>query len=341
MKRRTVLAAGAAVFGAGAAAAIGYSVRDAVDPAPAPSGTPQARPSAVVAEAAARFRFSVATDPKRTLIHDQAGRLLATLTHGARTVALPGPVRAFTEPATTTARINSSTWVRIGPTAWDADAPLDTAWASWLFANIGSAEDDILAIALQYLHGSPVRRTAGVAVAGDAGFGYINNDTLRDGADFFDYLRIPWTFPDGERRRPSQRFDRDLDCSGYLRLVYGYRGGIALHRGNGIVDGLPRSAWAMADHAPAVTVASTRRPDQVPEDLSRLQPGDAVFFALHDEIPAVITHSGIYLGRDTTGGMRFVSSRGTADGPTFGDIAGDGVIDSGYFGDRLRRAIRF
>ncbi|MET0698959.1 MAG: hypothetical protein ABWY93_04785 [Mycobacterium sp.] len=280
-------------------------------------------------------------DPQRTLLRDTSGRLVFTLTRGARTVVVRGPLRTFTESSTTDAEIRSTDHVYIAPRPWDGNID-DQGWARFLIDRLHTTEPDLLEISLQYLAGSPTIVSDGQRIAGDAGFGLRGNGDDRDGADFYDYLNAPWKFPDRKSViQASTKFDRQLDCSGYLRLVYGFRSGIPLFYGNGVVDGLPRSAWAMADHAPSVVVASSKRSDSPPDDLSRISPGDAVFFALHDDRPGDISHSGIYLGRDNEERMRFVSARSTANGPTFGDLGGDGVIDDGYFGDRLRRAIRF
>ncbi|MER7892124.1 NlpC/P60 family protein [Micromonospora sp. NPDC094482] len=292
-----------------------------------------------------QYQLVERTRPERTEVRrrsDQA--VVATLTAGARTVVVAGPPRQFTEPSTTPAVIDSTSWVRVAPRAWQAEHDLDEKFASWLLDQIEAKNPpvDVLAAAMQYLPDAPDGvNDDGVRYIGDAGFGYVHSADERDGADFYDYLEIPWKFSDSGRAKPSKRWDRDLDCSGYLRLIYGYRFGIPLFNApvNTTVNGLPRTASSMASYARSVLIAAGRNPSRAPTNLSAMQPGDLVFFALHDD-PGLITHSGIYLGKDQDGGMRFVSSRGTVDGPTFGDVRGDGVVDSGYFGERLRRVIR-
>ncbi|HEU4349559.1 MAG TPA: hypothetical protein VFR35_17410 [Actinoplanes sp.] len=283
-------------------------------------------------------------DPARTEVRRRDGdKMLATLTVGARTVVFAGAPRRFTDPSTTSAVVDSAVRVRIAPRAWRIDPTPDDVVA-WLLRQLEDEDPpiDVLGAAMQYLADAPDRRDSrGVRYAGDADFGYVHSRDERDGADFYDFLEIPWDFPDSGRRRPSERWHKDLDCSGYLRLIYGYRFGIPLLNGkvNATVDGLPRTAASMAAYARSVTVAAGRSPSRPPKDLSALQPGDIAFFALHDD-PALVTHSGIYIGDDGDGRMRFISSRGTVDGPSFGDVRGDSVLDSGYFGDRLRRVIR-
>jgi cell wall-associated NlpC family hydrolase len=282
--------------------------------------------------------------PARTQIRRRADQtVVATLTVGARTAVLTGPERRFEEPSTTAAVIDSTSWVRLLPRPWRQGDDTEDWFVRWLHDQVGATgPPDVLAASMQYLEGEPDRRDKrGVRYAGDAGFGYVHSRDERDGADFYDYLEIPWDFPDAGIKRPAKRWRGELDCSGFIRLVYGYRFGVRLlnQTATTTVDGLPRTAASMAVYARSVVVAAGRNPSRPPTDLSAVQPGDLVFFALHDD-PALITHSGIYLGADTDGRMRFISSRGTVDGPTFGDVRGDGVIDSGYFGDRLRRVIR-
>ncbi|MGS2617879.1 NlpC/P60 family protein [Micromonospora sp. LZ34] len=318
------------------------------DPGPTPTATsPSDRPAGDTAadRLAAEYELVDMARPARTEVRRRTDlAVVATLTAGARTAVFAGPRRRFEEPSTTTAVVESTTWVRIAPQAWQPGSQMPEAFARWLLTELNRKNPpvDILAAALQYLPGTPdLRDERGVRYAGDAGFGYVHSREERDGADFYDYLEIPWDFPDVGTVTPSARWDRDLDCSGYIRLIYGYRFGIPLlnQSATTTVDGLPRTAASMAAYARSVVIAAGRSPSRPPTDLSAMQPGDLVFFALHDD-PALITHSGIYIGDDADGGMRFASSRGTVDGPTFGDVRGDGVLDSGYFGKRLRRVIR-
>ena len=49
---------------------------------------------------------------------------------------------------------------------------------------------------------------------------------------------------------------------------------------------------------------------------------------------------GIYLGLDSGGQHRFISSREKANGPTMGDIGGTSLLDDGRFYSRGWRAAR-
>lgn len=343
-RSRILLAAATAVAVAVTALIVAWAVRD--DP-PAGAGWtgPTRAPRNDVERLTQQYELVDLTRPDRTEVRRRDdGAVMATLTVGARTVVVAGPQRRFTEPSATSAVVDSTSWVRIAPQPWQPRARIDEDLASWLLDQLQDQNPpvDVLAASMQYLADAPEgRNQEGVRYIGDAGFGYVHTADERDGADFYDYLEIPWKFPDSGRARPAKRWDRELDCSGYVRLIYGYRFGLPLLNApvNTTVDGLPRTASSMAAYARSVLIAAGRTPSQPPSKLSAVQPGDLVFFALHDD-PNLITHSGIYIGKDQNGGMRFVSSRGTVDGPSFGDVRGDGVIDSGYFGQRLRRVIR-
>lgn len=348
MNRRIALVAAAAtVVVAAAGATVILTGDDPSDPRP-PGVGPGAGPSAadrlVVKQLHEQYEFTEITSPDRTVVRDHQGELVAYLTHGARTVLMAGPRRVFAEPQATDATVTTTSWVRVSPQPYRPSDLENPTYAVWLAKALHDRTDDILGAAMQYVTGAPEKVAAdGIRYAGDSGFGYINNEEQRDGADFYDFLGIPWTWPDGRRSQPSDKWEREMDCSGYIRMVFGYRGGMTMYRTNDpeSASGLPRSAYAMADRANSVTIASPRRPEDAPKDLDRVQPGDVVFFALHDETPALITHSGIVIGKDNEGRTRFASARSTVNGPTIGDVAGDGVIEDGYFGDRLRRVIRF
>ncbi|MFC0533376.1 C40 family peptidase [Phytohabitans kaempferiae] len=323
------------------------STSDDTDPAwrtAAPANRPVGGPAAE--RLAKEYELLDMAGPARMQVRRRADQaVVATLTVGARTVTFAGPRRRFAEPSTTAAVVESTTWVQVAPQAWPPGPQIPESLAQWLLAELRRDDlpVDVLAAAMQYLPDAPdLRDEQGVRYAGDAGFGYVHSRDERDGADFYDYLAIPWHFPDGGSVKPSGRWVRDLDCSGFVRLIYGYRFGIPLfsQTATTTVDGLPRTAASMAAYARSVVIAAAPSPSRSPTDLSAMQPGDLVFFALDDDDAALITHSGIYVGDDADGGMRFISSRGTVDGPTIGDVRGDGVIDSGYFGKRLRRVIR-
>ncbi len=72
-----------------------------------------------------------------------------------------------------------------------------------------------------------------------------------------------------------------------------------------------------------------------------LQPGDVVAFDASTTDGTRIDHVGIFLGRDSLGHDRFISSRKTADGPTLGDLGGRSVLDgTGLYAVSFRTARR-
>lgn len=265
--------------------------------------------------------------------------LVAILTDGARTVTFIGKERTFEEPDTTRAKVTTRHWVRIAPDVWHPSAIGEEWFTSFFKTSVDNTNPDLLAIAMQYQDGAPIRRDSdGIPYAGDATFGLLRDGDDVDGADFYDYLGISWTFPDGTKRKPDPKWYRKLDCSGYLRLIYGYRSGITLSDETDGRDGLPRTAQAMATKGQSVLVASGENESEAPQRLNRLLPGDLVFFALRSETH--LSHSGIYIGDDQDGHMRFLSSRTSINGPTFGDYRARSILDDGIFERRLRRVIR-
>jgi cell wall-associated NlpC family hydrolase len=77
-------------------------------------------------------------------------------------------------------------------------------------------------------------------------------------------------------------------------------------------------------------------------DFSHLAPGDLVFFHAKTEAHyPQIDHIGMYLGQDTAGNYRFISSRQKADGPTMGDFGGNSLLNGkGLYAQAFRAARR-
>ena len=121
-------------------------------------------------------------------------------------------------------------------------------------------------------------------------------------------------------------------------MVFGYRGGLPTTL---TPDGvrLPRRAVQMHDAAPGtVTIPST---GTRPTDLSTLAAGDLLFFDASTDDGTLVDHVGVYLGKDSAGEPRFVSSRKTVDGPTMGDIRGRSTLSgTGLYATTFRSARR-
>jgi cell wall-associated NlpC family hydrolase len=305
---------------------------------------PSAAASAVPAASDGALTFRRLTGPDRTVVLDSRETTIASFTDGARTVLLTGSERTFAEPANTSVVITTTAWIRLAPEAWHAGSEAAAWFRPWLTTALADTTPDVLAVATEYLHGTPEKRDGkGVRYAGDASFGPASEtdpDGRAENSDFYDYLGVPWQFPDTGPTRPKPGRYGDVDCSGYLRLVYGYRLGYPLRNSNTAGPGLPRRAFAISQFGPGVEVI----PNQgvPPPDLHPLQPGDLVFF--HSDPgtgPSRTDHSGIFMGVDSAGHYRFISSRSKADGPTFGDTGGAALLDGGgYWSQRLRNARR-
>ncbi|MDT5041978.1 MAG: hypothetical protein QOE51_2963 [Actinoplanes sp.] len=295
------------------------------------------------ASALSQYVLRRQTGPDRTEIRTRQGELVALMTDGSRTAHLQGPQRTLAEPRFTPAKIITTEWVRLAPKEWSA-ATADEQWfATWLARALADRSPDILAIAMQYTYGStPQRDKNGRQYSGDASFGPLSNidpDGRAENSDFYDYLGIPWTFPGGVKEEPSPTHALSLDCSGFVRMVYGYRSGYPLLGTNTKGPGLPRQAFAIGGLGPGTQLMPNT--GRRATNLDRLLPGDIVLFNAGPVQNTHIEHSGIYLGVDDRGHRRFISSRTKANGPTMGDLGGESILDgSAHWAVRLRTARR-
>lgn len=291
---------------------------------------------------AADLTFERLTKPGRTVVRDAGGSVLATFTDRARTAVVTGPGRTFEEPGYTDAVVTTTTWVRLVPKPWSSGAEKQGWFRPWLKRALADTSPDVLAVATQYFADAPDKvDDRGLRIAGDASFGpeRASGDGRQEASDFYDYLGVQWTFKDGVKERPSTKRRSALDCSGYIRMVFGYRLGYPLLGSNTRGPGLPRRAYAMAEFGPGPLLIPDRGHKPSPVTLSALQPGDLLFFSTDAE-PG-LDHSAIYLGVDSDGKHRFMSSRSKPDGPTMGDIAGPSILDgNGLFANNFRAARR-
>jgi cell wall-associated NlpC family hydrolase len=286
------------------------------------------------------YTFERLPDPGRTLVRAASGALVATFTDDARTVAIQGPARTFTEPQHTTASVTTTVWVRLAPQPWRAGAENDEWFRPWLDKVAGDESADILAFAADYIIDAPDERNEqDVRYVGDATFGPDSAEGKLEASDFYDYLGVSWSFPDGVEESATPKRYGSVDCSGYVRLVYGYRAGYPLRGSNTAGEGLPRRAWAMSELGPGAQIIADT--GQRATGYTRLQPGDLVFFNLDPHDGPQIDHSGIYLGLDSDGHHRIVSSREMANGPTLGDYGGKSLLDqNGFYSKAFRAAKR-
>lgn len=310
---------------------------DLAEVLPVEQGTASA---AGVASPGAAFRFDRLDGPPRTVVRDPKGAVVATLTDGARTVSLAGAARTFKEPQFTTATVNSAVWVRLLEKPWVAGEEKASWFRPWLDKALADQSPDVLAVAMEYIQGAPAEKDAkAVRFRGDAAFGPVaaSGAGRLEQSDFLDYLGMRWNFPDAGARSPKPAHNGALDCSGFVRMVYGYRLGYPLLGNNAAGPGLPRRAFAIAEAGPGTLIVANKRARST--EYAALQPGDLVFFEVEDGEDQ-LDHVGIYLGLDSDGHHRFVSSRERANGPTFGDLGGTSLLDDGGMYSRGFRAAR-
>ena len=285
--------------------------------------------------------MQVLGDPPRRELRNAQGRWLATLTQGARTVLSAGPRRTFSEDE---ARVTHTTWVRALRKPFDG--MVDAAWLRKAMAANTARQPDLLALGLQYIKGAAPLREGGLQIAGDAAYGPLVDGKRQEGSDFNDSLGVPFTYADGSVDAPEPLQFQCLDCSGFVRMIWGWR----RHAPNAApvmplaraasADGraLPRRAVQMAARAPGVLIERDR--GVPPPDLSRIAIGDLLLFDADADDGTRIDHVGLCLGVDSEGHLRFLSSRKGANGPTLGDVRGKSILDGSGLFARSLRAVR-
>ena len=276
-------------------------------------------------------RVTTVTSPARTVLRDDRG-VLVTFTRNARTVSMRGQARTWTE-ATLTAPVTEDAWVR--ELARPFGGTVD--W-TWLQRALADRSPDVLAVAMQYVSGAPdVVGSDGRRIAGDASYGPLSAaGTRTEGSDFNDYLGTSWTYgATTDAAEPTEV--GALDCSGYVRMVLGYRSGVPLAlTPDGV--GLPRRSFELLASAPGVVLqADTVIRPALPATLTA---GDLVFFDASTDDGTRIDHVGLYLGVDAAGAPRFLSSRKTVDGPTFADVGGRSTLSGTGLYATSFRAVR-
>ncbi|MEV4940443.1 C40 family peptidase [Streptomyces zaomyceticus] len=295
-------------------------------------------------------RWTRLENPARSVLRGPDGQVKAVLTDGARFAKLTGPARTFAEPTSTASKVSTTDWVRLMPEPWAKGAEKQKWFKEWYAQNATSAEDDLFAFAFQYVAGAAQKKDArGVVYAGDANFGPLNTSGAEGGdlrleqSDFYDFLGTPYPFRDGVTGSPEAMRARSLDCSGFIRMVLGYRARYPLMSSDTSGDGLPRTANGMArsrqgvDVLPLTGISGQDRPTAI----DQLQAGDLVFFKLDTRTGPRLDHVGMVLGHDTEGHLIFVSSREEVNGPTIGDVGGVSRLDgNGYYAKTLRSAKR-
>ena len=297
------------------------------------------------------YTFEELTNPDRIRVTTN-GAWVATFTIGCYTVTLAGPSRTFSETfqtgaATQTVTVSHSTWVRAAP--GPVSMEIDKRWLSRALAANQAGTPDALAIAMQYLDGAAPIFLGDLQIAGSASYGPLLPNGKRDeGSDFNDYLGLPWLYPADVPDKAEATQHRCLDCSGYLRMVWGYRhhlpdagypDQIPLSRRPHDNTTLPRRSFEIYEGATGIILienVGTR-----PTNLAILDAGDLVFFDADDEDGSRLDHVGMYLGTDLSGAPRFISSRKTVNGPTFGDVGGPSTLTgTGKYARRFRAARR-
>jgi hypothetical protein len=293
-----------------------------------------------------RYRYATLADPPRVEARDLAGTRVALFTVGAYTVATLGPTRTLAEQTSFDPVLRSvthGTWVRLLPAPFGGD--VDALWLDEALAANAARAGDVLDVALQYIETAPPVMAGTLQIAGNAAYGPLRPDGTRaEGSDFHDYLGLSWTFAEagGPLLRVADPAElRSLDCSGMVRMVFGYRGGLPLSfnvQPGGAT--LPRRANELYESAPGAVVIANAGVQSTAYD--RLQPGDTLYWDADPDDGPRLDHVGVYLGVDPGGYHRFISSRKSTNGPTMGDHQARSVLNrTGIYTTAFRAARRF
>jgi cell wall-associated NlpC family hydrolase len=213
------------------------------------------------------------------------GVWIASFTKGARTVRVAGKARTLRDPTDSAGDgVSHDEYVRLLAKPFSS---FGTGEETWLADRRTDSSDDILALGARYFDGTKL----------DSKYVFGN--------DYDDYL---------DAKSASAR---GIDCSGFVRLIYGKQTLPALLSG-GL---LPRTSKDQLAKATGIlTIANDGKKPAVSE-LERLRVGDLVFFDVSSRNDAVggIDHVGFYAGKDNDGHMRFINStpnNGKMTGPT-------------------------
>jgi len=303
----------------------------AAKPRPTPTPTPTPTPGTGCTIMPCRYQQTHYTSPTRVDVLNAQNQWLATFTNNSYSVKVKGPTRTFSEPLIpeTTGQpqytVTTFIWVRIMPTRFNGLVD-----ETWLDQQLSNTSPDLLAMSMQYIAGAPpLFNGGGLQIAGDSGYG----DAA--GADFNDYLPVTWAYGSfGGNDAPESAEFREMDCSGFMRMLWGYReslrtpdpatntaGGITLaaYANNRPGIAFPRVSADQCN--PAVGVGVYVVPyvsGQKPTSYGNLTTGDLVCFDA-DTNETGIDHLGMFLGVDSGGHYRFISSRNSLKGPTMND----------------------
>jgi cell wall-associated NlpC family hydrolase len=305
------------------------------------------------------YTFSVASNPARVEVFNGSS-LAATFTDKCYTVSMTGPSRTFDETNSaagstnlTSYSMSHNVWVRkftapFSITAYNNNpAAQKEALRQWLYdATIANQNNvaDVLKSAMQYIEGASAQNGAfngqTVQIYGDASY--------TSGGDYNDYMQVtinyttPWVKTDA----PEANENLSLDCSGFMRMIWGVRNNSAGSYTDGLVplsidkngawdnsnNTMTRTSYAMYANSPGVVVI-THSGAAATGQISKLNIGDLVFF--DDNIGTAssqINHVGMYIGQWTKPGTssvyaRFISSRTAINGPTMGDYSGASLLN--------------
>lgn len=305
------------------------------------------------------YSFSVQSSPARVEVLN-GNTVVATFTDKCYTVSMAGPSRTFTETNNVTGSTNvksyvmsHGTWVRkltapFNIATYNSNpTPQKEVLKQWLYDAVTANKNgvpDVLETAMQYLEGAPSQsglfNNQAVQLYGDAKYS--------SGGDYNDYFQVTinYTNPWAKTDAPEANESLSLDCSGYMRMIWGARRNSAGSYTDGQIPlsidkndswdnsnmTMTRTSYAMYANSPGEIIIAHTGVTAM-NLVSKLNIGDLVFF--DDNIgtsSSKINHVGMYVGQWTKPGTattyaRFISSRTSINGPTMGDYKGASLLN--------------
>lgn len=254
--------------------------------------------------------------------------------------------------------VTHDTWVRILPQSFAGGAISDDI-LDWLYEEMASDRIDVLSAACAFKTASspsvvrvesevgsepPITREVDTTWTIDSSFGPsdVTGERL-SGSDFNDFLGVTVEYEGEGVDEPDELRLESHDSAGFVRSVFGLALRMEMSDDPEFPGvRIPRSISDIMASGPGVILfQGAVKPTE--GQLALLRPGDVVsFVATPGFEEGQEDHIGIYLGVDDQGGMRFISSRRIADGPSFTDIGGPAILNgSGLYATALRAARRF
>jgi hypothetical protein len=239
----------------------------------------------------------------------------------------------------------TSWWARTYPQNFES---FDAEAAEWTSRALVDYSPDLLAYMFGFFTNAPAitsPRYDGKQVLGQSDYGPLDATGGKvEGSDWYDYIGTQWVASASEggfTRNPQASQLHKLDCSGGVRMVMGFWGGLPMTLSelefmNGI--NIPRTSRDMTYYNPGVVLSRTIN---YPADYSQALPMDLVSMDATnggEEQANEPDHIGFFLGVGSLGNILFASPRKTANAFTMSALGGSSILNgAGLYATTFRQ----